>query len=174
MRTLMGQRKRTSIDIAGGELVNVFRSRVMVTLIGLIIVGGISAWLTVALSSQPTQTALVGVSGTTTPGAGARVATATATATARAATPTPRPAATQGSQYASLRGVVANPNASAGTFVVNRNGSPVTVTVTSTTTFHGVATSMSTLTAGLRVTVQGTSQGNGSFLAVNVYTNSDN
>jgi precorrin-6x reductase len=152
------------------------RSRVMVALIGLIIIGGASAAAAVAMAPQPTRTALV-LSGQTSVG---HVATSvpTATATTRVvpvATPTHASVATPPtSELVDLQGQVFSTDTNAGTFVVSTHSSRVTVVVTSTTTFQGSATSLSSLRAGWYVQVKGTTQPSGAFLATNVEASSDN
>lgn len=154
------------------------RSRVMVALIGLIIIGGASAAAAVATAPQPTRTALV-LSGQTSVG---HVATnvPTATATTRVVpVATPTHASTSvttppAGELVDLQGRVFSTDTNASTFVVSTRDSRVTVIVTRTTTFQGRASNLSALRAGWYVQVKGTTQANNTFLATNVEASSDN
>ncbi len=162
------------------------RSRLALTLIGLVIFGGVSAALAAMTAPHPFQTALIGAGQTS---AIHSAATATATAAppsnSAPAAPTnpPQPAPTarattppdSGSQLAHPQGVVANVNTSARTFTMTTsNGSSVTIIVTGSTAFTGSVHSLSALRAGQQVEVQGTLRTDGSVLANEVNADSGN
>lgn len=166
------------------------RSRLALTLIGLVIIGGVSAALAAMTAPHPFQTALIGAGQTS-------VLKSTATATSAALAPggastsapaaptnTPPPAPTarpttpptdSGGQSAHPQGTVASVNTSAGTFTMTTsNGSSVTIVVTGSTTFSGSVRSLSALRAGQQVEVLGTLQANGNVLASDVNADSGN
>lgn len=159
------------------------RSKILIVVVGMLIVAGLSSVATVMASSLTWQTALLSVGGpnsasTATPLASATTHTTTAatTSTTPRATSTPvvRPSPTANNQTPSVRGAVASVDASAGQFVVDSNGTQVTVIVTDTTTFSGAASSLSALNRGLQVSVRGAPQANGTFVATSVHSSTDN
>ncbi|HET9111062.1 MAG TPA: DUF5666 domain-containing protein [Ktedonobacterales bacterium] len=166
------------------------RSRLALTLIGLVIIGGFSAALAAMTAPHPFQTALIGAGQTSS----AIHSTATATYTAAASAPggastgapaaptnPPQPAPTARAttppatgQYVDLHTVVASVNTSAGAFSVTVNGSSMTVIVTGSTIFDGDVRSLSGLRAGQKAEVKGTIQADGSLLASDVNADSGN
>lgn len=159
-----------------------FRSRVKMALIGLIVVGAVSAALAVSMSAQPAQLAVSGVgqkdNATITVGMGTPSATA-ASGQTTAPTATTKPTATSkpsppSGQLVDLHGVVSSVDTNAGVFYVRRNDSTVTVIVTNTTTYQGAAHSLSDLTPGMLVKVKSSPQADGSYSAVDVNANTDN
>lgn len=159
------------------------RSRMLVVVLGMLIVSGLGAAVAVIASSSAWQTALIGASASNdTPAtatatiAGTSAATASATATTPRATNTPvvKPLPTQTTPPPSVRGTVVSVDANAGQFVVSSNGGNVKVLTTGATTFSGAASSLSALSSGMRVRVQGASQANGDFLATSVNSSIDN
>ncbi len=163
------------------------RSRIMLALIGLVMIGVISAAVAVMTTPQPSRAALVGSGRTNSDGAGSASATATAATggggstttagtsanTSPAATtppgPPPNNTTASGGQLIDLHGTVASVNVSGGTFTLTDG---TLVTVTSATAFTGDARSLSALRAGWLVEAKGTRQASGSFSAVSVDANS--
>ena len=85
------------------------------------------------------------------------------------ATPTSKPTNTPGTGNGTLRGTVQSVNTSANTFTIRQSsGTITTVVVTTTTVFQGHANSLSSLQAGWKVYVTGTTQTDGTFAATNV------
>lgn len=173
------------------------RNRVALALIGLLLIGGISAAVAVLTTPQPLRAALVGAGqanakptatsaamattassagGTTTTDAGGTTTSGSSGTTAGAApTATTSPAQPPASTLASgdISGQIASVSSSEGYFIMTLvNGSSVKVVVTKTTTYQGSAQNLASLRAGWKVEVQGTAQADGSFLARDV--NSDN
>ncbi|HZC05643.1 MAG TPA: DUF5666 domain-containing protein [Ktedonobacterales bacterium] len=152
--------------------------------IGMVLVGGACAALAILMSPLPSSVALAGAGQTSavTSAVTTRVATTGAATrvpipTTPTATVTTKPRATTvsapGGQLVDLHGAVSSVDTSANTFIVSSNGSSVTVVVTASTTFQGDAHSLSGLSAGWLVEVKGSTQANGSFLAVSVDANSN-
>ncbi len=84
-------------------------------------------------------------------------------------TPAPKPTNTPGTGSVTLRGAVQSVNTSANTFTLKLgNGTITTVAVTANTVFQGHANSLSSLQAGWKVYVTGTTQTDGTFVATNV------
>lgn len=159
------------------------RSRILVVVIGMFIVAGLSSIVTVMASSPDWQTALLSIgapsnASTTTPLASAATHTAIAAATPTTpratSTPVVRPSPTANNQTPTLRGKVTDVHPSEGQFVVDSNGTQVTVIVTNTTTFSGAASSLSALKTDWQVSVWGAPQANGSFVATSVISRIDN
>lgn len=159
-----------------------FRSRIMLALIGLILIGGVSAAVAVATAPQSFRSALATTGQTKATPTATLAATATATRVVAPpvqptaippASPTATPAAST-SQLVDLHGTVASISASAGTFAMSVNGSSMTVETNGATQFTGDAKSLSALRTGWKVEVKGTTQANGPFIATLVNANSDN
>lgn len=165
------------------------RSRLALTLIGLFIIGGVSAALAAMTAPHPLQAALIGTGQTSalktmaTATSAASVPGGASTSAPAAPTNTPPPAPTarpttppdSGGQSAHPQGTVASVNTSAGTFIMTTsNGSSVTIVVTGSTIFNGSVHSLSALRAGQQVEVLGTLQENGSVLASDVNADSGN
>lgn len=153
-------------------LILFFKSKVVLAVLGAVLFGTTGALVaTVPFGSAPSRSApsaLQGQAGlaavenaTATPG---RSATST-----RTPTRTPRPTNTPGAGGVTLRGAVQSVNTSANTFTITLfNGTITTIAVTTKTVFQGLATSLSSLQAGWKVNVTGTTQTDGTFTATNV------
>ncbi len=144
------------------------RSKIMLALIGLFVIGGGSAAIAIATAPKPATSALA-LAGKT-----GSAASATATATSQPKpTATSRPAPTSPpapptTQTVDLRGTIANVSPSAGTFSMYSDNFSATVIVNSSTSFSGSASSLSGLQSGWKVEVQGTTQANGNVVATSV------
>jgi hypothetical protein len=167
---------------------SLFRNRIALALLGILIVGGGGAyWAVTSAASPPRQASnsLTNADSTSTASAEDPTATtdpgATATATTLHNTPTPRPTATpcvatptplpinQGIHWQG--GVV---NVSATSFVLRVGCGRSTITVNSATTWPGQAKSLSDMSAGWVAEVEAISQGGGTYLATLVNAQRDN
>ena len=126
-----------------------------------------------ALQGQAGLVALDNVTATpvrATPGStGAPTKTPTKIPATPTRTPTPKPTNTPRTGVSTLGGSVQSVNTGANSFTIKQsNGTITTVTVTANTVFQGHANSLSSLQAGWKVYVTGTTQRDGTFAATNV------
>lgn len=170
---------------------NVLRSRVGLAVIGLLLVGGVSAAIAILTTPHPLPASLNAVAqrATATHAVGVTSAAATATAAAQPAAtdttgavattpptprPTPLPTATFfPGQSVGVVGQVESVNASASSFVLATRGSQLTITVNGSTSWSGTAKKVSDIFPGWVAEVHGTVQPDGSILATEVNANPD-
>lgn len=159
------------------------RNRVALALIGLLLIGGISAAVAVLTTPQPLRAALVGAgqanakptatsaaTATTAPSGGGTTTSSEATAATTlptATTPPSNPPAANG-QVIGATGTITSVDVNGGTFTMTVNGSAVKVVVNGSTQYSGDAKSLSQLKPGLPAEVHGIVQANGSLLATEV------
>ena len=174
---------------------SLFRNRIALALLGIVIVGGGGAyWAVTSAASPPRQASnsLTNADSTSTASAEGPTATtdpgATATATTLHNTPTPRPTATpcvatptplpinQGIHWQG-RVVIVSPNPTPPTlpnFVLAVGCGRSTIAVDVNTTWPGQAKSLSDMSAGWVAEVEAISQGGGTYLATLVNAQRDN
>lgn len=159
---------------------HMIRSRVTLAVIGMLIIGGFSAFAGALTTPGPKGASLAQTRGQSTATATTGLPTPTATSpqqtddsqpTAIVANPTDTPV----SQGTTLQGTITAIDSSAQTFVVTRgNGSHVTVAVDNSTAYSGFADRFSQLSTGLFARLTGQTLANGSFLAATIDTSTDN
>jgi hypothetical protein len=146
---------------------------IWVAIMGMVLVGGISAILAVTALRPPTPAPIGNVALDQTPTSSlTTTATAMPTVTAQS-TPTPRPTRTvrptptlPTSGPADVHGSIRSINVTAGTFGYRiTTGARTTIITTTQTQFTGAATSLSGLQVGWLAEVVGTYQPNGTVLA---------
>ncbi|HKT39409.1 MAG TPA: DUF5666 domain-containing protein [Ktedonobacterales bacterium] len=170
-------------------LTALLRSKVGIAIVGVILIGGIGAYIGAAsilhpdgltggyfANNDPTAPA-ASVAGTVTSsssdGAGDHTATPLPTDTpANAPTDVPTTPPTGSGQTVDLHGSIGNINTAANSFILNVNGTSRTVVVNGQTSFQGASSTLQGLRTGWQAEVKGRAQSDGTFLAFLV--NSDN
>lgn len=167
---------------------NVLRSRVALAVIGLLLVGGVSAAIAMlttphplpatlnAVSQRATATGAAGAATTATPPSqpAATDTTGSVATTPTTPRPTPLPTATFfPGQNVDVSGQVESVNTIANTFVLATRGSQFTITVNGSTAWSGSAHQVSDIKSGWVAEVHGTVQPGGSLLATEVNANPD-
>jgi len=170
-------------------LTALLRSKVGIAVLGILLIGGIGAYIGAAsvwhpgglpggylANSDPTAPATsVAGSVTSSPSAGAGGHTGTPLPTdipTNAPTVAPTTPPIGAGQTIDLHGSIGAINTAANSFILNINGTPRTVAVNGQTSFQGASSSLQGLRTGWQAEVKGRAQSDGTFLAFLV--NSDN
>lgn len=153
------------------------RSRVGLSIVGAILIGGIAAVAGAASVWYP-ETPVIGsiVQGNSTSTTQATAqpeltATLQATAAPQATATdvaTPAPTATPNLVGSTIQGTVVSTNPSANSFIVSRNGVRYTISVNQATTYSGTATQLSDLKPNWRVAVKIAAQDGSAYLAQSI------
>ena len=161
-----------------GGIFQVFRGRVGIAIIGAILIGGVAAALgagSVARPTSPTAGAVVQTAPTATTEANASpIPSSTVTAQPTptdASTAVPTARSTQVSN--TLSGTVASVDSGNHRFIVTRNGVQSTVLVDDVTTYGGIATQLTDLQPGWRVTITIAKREDNGVLARSVFASLD-